>query len=67
MTVAPLNRVAGDAFNELQALQPELLNIYPEARALSMGMSGDFEAAIIAGATHLRIGSSILGSRELHA
>ena len=67
MTVAPLNRVAGDAFNDLRALQPELLNIYPEARALSMGMSGDFEAAIIAGATHLRIGSSILGSRELPA
>jgi len=67
MTVAPLNRVAGDAFNDLRALQPELLNIYPKAKALSMGMSGDFEAAIIAGATHLRIGSSILGSRELHA
>jgi len=67
MTVAPVTRVAGDAFNDLRALQPELLNIYPSAKSLSMGMSGDFEAAIIAGATHLRIGSSILGSRELHA
>lgn len=30
---------------------------------LSIGMSGDFEEAIVAGATHIRIGSSILGSR----
>jgi pyridoxal phosphate enzyme (YggS family) len=29
----------------------------------SMGMSGDFEAAIAAGATHLRIGSAIFGTR----
>lgn len=30
---------------------------------LSMGMSGDFEAAIAAGATHVRIGSAIFGAR----
>jgi len=30
---------------------------------LSIGMSGDFEEAIAVGATHIRIGSSILGSR----
>ena len=30
----------------------------------SMGMSGDFEAAIAAGATHVRVGSAIFGSRE---
>jgi pyridoxal phosphate enzyme (YggS family) len=30
---------------------------------LSMGMSGDFEAAIAAGATHVRIGSAIFGER----
>lgn len=32
-------------------------------RTLSMGMSGDFEAAIAAGATHIRIGTAIFGSR----
>ncbi len=32
-------------------------------RTLSMGMSGDFEAAIAAGATHVRIGSAIFGAR----
>jgi pyridoxal phosphate enzyme (YggS family) len=30
----------------------------------SMGMSGDFEAAIAAGATHVRVGSAIFGSRS---
>ncbi len=30
---------------------------------LSMGMSDDFEAAIDAGATHVRIGSAIFGAR----
>jgi PLP dependent protein len=30
---------------------------------LSMGMSGDFEKAIAEGATHIRIGSAIFGSR----
>jgi PLP dependent protein len=67
MTVAPLHRVVSEAFSELKKLQSELLGIYPEAVALSMGMSGDFEEAIRAGATHLRIGSAILGSRALQA
>ncbi|MFY7808174.1 MAG: alanine racemase, partial [Fimbriimonadaceae bacterium] len=31
---------------------------------LSMGMSGDFETAIAHGATHVRIGSSLFGSRN---
>ncbi|MCT8331055.1 YggS family pyridoxal phosphate-dependent enzyme [Albidovulum sediminis] len=31
---------------------------------LSMGMSGDFEAAIAAGATHIRVGSAIFGARN---
>ena len=34
---------------------------------LSMGMSGDFEAAIAAGATHVRIGSAIFGARDYAA
>ena len=32
---------------------------------LSMGMSGDYETAIQHGATHIRVGSAIFGSREL--
>jgi pyridoxal phosphate enzyme (YggS family) len=34
---------------------------------LSMGMSGDFEAAIAAGATHVRVGSAIFGARDAAA
>ena len=33
-------------------------------KGLSMGMSGDFEAAIAAGATHVRMGSAIFGARS---
>ncbi|MGD9916837.1 MAG: YggS family pyridoxal phosphate-dependent enzyme [Paenirhodobacter sp.] len=32
--------------------------------SLSMGMSADFEAAIAAGATHVRVGSAIFGARD---
>lgn len=35
--------------------------------SLSMGMSADFEAAIAAGATHVRVGSAIFGAREYAA
>jgi uncharacterized pyridoxal phosphate-containing UPF0001 family protein len=31
---------------------------------LSMGMSADFEAAIRAGATHVRVGSALFGTRS---
>jgi uncharacterized pyridoxal phosphate-containing UPF0001 family protein len=36
---------------------------FPKANKLSAGMSGDFKEAIAYGATHIRIGSQILGSR----
>jgi PLP dependent protein len=39
---------------------------HPDATWVSAGMSGDLEAAVAEGATHLRVGSAILGSRESH-
>jgi uncharacterized pyridoxal phosphate-containing UPF0001 family protein len=36
---------------------------YPSATWLSAGMSGDLEHAVRAGATHVRVGSAVLGSR----
>ena len=51
----------------MQEIRNRILTSFPEITALSLGMSGDYEAAIAAGATHLRIGSSILGSRVLPA
>ena len=50
-------------FERLAQLSQELQVIAPEANRLSMGMSGDFEAAIAYGATHLRIGTAITGNR----
>lgn len=67
MTVAPINVDPSSTFSELQRLQIRLASSYPQLVNLSMGMSGDFEVAIGAGATHLRIGSSILGSRDVLA
>lgn len=63
MGVAPLGGDAAAAFERLAAVSRELRATYPEADRLSAGMSGDLEAAIAAGATHLRVGSAILGSR----
>ena len=36
---------------------------HPAARIVSAGMSDDLEAAIVAGATHVRVGTALLGSR----
>ena len=43
------------------------LSVPEEELDLSMGMSGDFEAAIAAGSDSVRVGSSIFGAREYKA
>ena len=63
MAVAPLGADPRVAFGRLGAIRRELLAEHPEARWLSAGMSADLEAAIEAGATHVRVGSAILGAR----
>lgn len=63
MAVAPLDEVADQAFAKLAKIHSEFMKDFPEAKSLSAGMSGDYESAIGYGATHLRIGSSILGNR----
>lgn len=50
-------------FRRLRALRDALQPLHPELELLSMGMSGDFEAAIAEGATHVRVGSAIFGAR----
>jgi hypothetical protein len=42
----------------------EILNVDPKELELSMGMSGDFEEAIMAGSTSVRIGSTLFGPRS---
>lgn len=63
MTVAPLGEEPRPHFDHLVRLSAELRQDHPEAAIISAGMSGDFEQAIAAGATHLRIGRSVLGER----
>lgn len=63
MAVAPLGEDPTAAFARLAAVRTDFLARHPSADALSAGMSGDLEQAIAAGATHVRVGSAILGSR----
>ena len=63
MAVAPLTSPVSDSFAKLAAVHGEFKAVYKNATSLSAGMSGDYEMAISFGATHLRIGSSILGNR----
>lgn len=63
MTVAPTAGAPGPGFRLVAGLLAELRTTHPQARMLSAGMSGDYAEAIAAGATHLRIGTAILGSR----
>lgn len=63
MAVAPLDISSNQAFEKLAEIHSSFKDSYPMANSLSAGMSNDFESAISHGATHIRIGSSILGSR----
>ena len=63
MAVGPVDQEIEPAFARLQQIQAGFLTHFKDAVFLSSGMSGDYEMAISYGATHLRIGSSILGNR----
>lgn len=63
MAVAPLTMETEKAFDQLRSIHNEFSLDFPSAKNLSAGMSSDFELAIAYGATHLRIGSQIMGSR----
>lgn len=63
MAVAPLDEEPATAFARLDEIRREFLVAHPDATWLSAGMSGDLEAAIAVGATHVRVGSAVLGSR----
>ncbi|MFE6411183.1 YggS family pyridoxal phosphate-dependent enzyme [Streptomyces sp. NPDC057837] len=67
MTVAPLTgEYAGReqaAFERLMDLSTDLRRSHPAATMVSAGMSADLEQAVAAGATHVRVGSAVLGVR----
>jgi pyridoxal phosphate enzyme (YggS family) len=66
MSVPPVGVDPNEAYSQLAVIRNEFVKRFPSATALSAGMSGDYEIAISHGATHVRLGSSILGSRSPH-
>ena len=63
MAVAPLGEDPDVAFARLADVRDAFVREHPEATTLSAGMSGDLEAAVRHGATHVRVGSAVLGER----
>ncbi|KUJ54457.1 alanine racemase [Streptomyces albus subsp. albus] len=67
MTVAPLvGPYAGDprtSFDRLMEISSRLRAAHPAANMVSAGMSADLEDAVAAGATHVRVGTAVLGVR----
>jgi pyridoxal phosphate enzyme (YggS family) len=63
MAIAPLGVDADEAFASLAGFAEEVRARHPRADIISAGMSGDLEAAIRHGATHVRIGTALLGRR----
>ena len=64
MAVAPLGWEADRAFGKLRKVADAVRSAHPDAVMISAGMSGDLEPAIEAGATHVRIGTAVLGGRR---
>ncbi len=52
------------AFKKLADIKHKLAEKFPNIDTLSMGMSGDMEAAIEAGSTIVRIGTAVFGQRN---
>ncbi|TDX02650.1 YggS family pyridoxal phosphate-dependent enzyme [Kribbella sp. VKM Ac-2566] len=63
MAVAPLGSDPEEAFGGLREVASRLRSEHPGADWISAGMTGDLEAAIKHGATHVRLGRALLGTR----
>jgi pyridoxal phosphate enzyme (YggS family) len=64
MAMAPLGMPPAAAFVPLSSCSAAVRSVSAAAAIVSAGMSGDLEPAIAAGATHVRIGTALLGGRE---
>jgi uncharacterized pyridoxal phosphate-containing UPF0001 family protein len=63
MAIAPFGVDPAPSFRRLAELSAQVAAEFPGATMLSAGMSGDLEVAIANGATHLRVGTALLGRR----
>jgi pyridoxal phosphate enzyme (YggS family) len=66
MGVAPLGAEPAAAFGTLAEVSGEVRSVVADATWISAGMSGDLEQAIACGATHVRVGTAVLGNRPTH-
>jgi hypothetical protein len=64
MAIAPLGGDPDQAFSHLAEVAQRLRENHPAAGIISAGMSEDLEAALRHGATHVRIGTALLGRRQ---
>ena len=64
MAVAPLGRPARPSYARLREIADTVRSAYPAAQVISAGMSSDLGDAIAEGATHVRIGTALLGGRR---
>ena len=64
MAVAPLGEPPRPAFRRLAEVALAVRSDHPGAMMISAGMTGDLDAAIAEGATHVRVGTALLGSRR---
>ncbi|MEU6710847.1 YggS family pyridoxal phosphate-dependent enzyme [Nonomuraea sp. NPDC046802] len=64
MAVAPLEEDPAAAFARLRDLATRVQEQHPRATMVSAGMSGDLAQAIAYGATHVRVGTALLGRRK---
>jgi PLP dependent protein len=64
MAVAPLGQPARPAYARLRQIADSVRSAFPGAIAISAGMSDDLGEAIAEGATHVRIGTALLGGRS---
>jgi PLP dependent protein len=64
MAVAPLGQPARPAYARLRTIAETVRAAHPAAQVISAGMSGDLGEAIAEGATHVRIGTALLGGRQ---
>jgi PLP dependent protein len=64
MAVAPLGQPARPVYARLREIAEMVQSAHPAARVISAGMSGDLADAIAEGATHVRVGTALLGGRR---
>ena len=64
MAVAPRGAPPDRAFAKLKTVADDVRQRYPHATVISAGMSNDLEDAVANGATHLRVGTALLGFRR---